>query len=55
VFVTCFNRFEGVGEEMTRGCVLRETSGVDYTERRKTEREEITLPAHQRELFLEKF
>jgi hypothetical protein len=24
VFVTCFNRFEGVGEErlMTRGCVL---------------------------------
>jgi len=41
VFVTCFNRFEGVGEEMTRGCVLTTFlyDGRLHRERRKTERE----------------
>jgi hypothetical protein len=41
VFVTCFNRFEGgVGEEMTRGCVLTFLyDGRLHRERRKTERE----------------
>jgi hypothetical protein len=53
VFVTCFNRFEGVGEEMTRGCVLTTFLwGRLHTEReeRLREREKenvfpITSPA----------
>ena len=43
---------------MTRGCGLRETSRVDYTERRKTERERekrkmfyITGPPQREEKF----
>jgi hypothetical protein len=61
VFVTCFNRFEGVGEEMTRGCVLTTfLYGRLHRERRKTERERkgkcfphyITGPTTQREEVL---
>jgi hypothetical protein len=35
---------------MTRGCGLRETSRVDYTERRKTERKKFVnvSPLHHR-------
>ena len=46
-FVTCFNRFEGEERLMTRGCGLRETSRVDYTERRKTEREKENVLHHR--------
>jgi hypothetical protein len=63
VFVTCFNRFEGgLGEEMTRGCVLTFLWGRLHRERRKTEREKRKMfyitcgPTTQREeiFFLEK-
>ncbi len=55
-----FNRFEGVvvvgGEEMTRLELCTASSGVDYTERRKTEREKFVKtssgPQHrEREKF----
>jgi hypothetical protein len=44
---------------MTRGCGLRETSRVDYTERRKTEREKENVLHHRptterREVLCEK-
>ena len=39
VFVTCFNRFEGVGEEMTRGCVLTFLYGRLHREREERLRE----------------
>jgi len=53
VFVTCLNRFAGVGEErvMTRGCVLTFLWGRLHREKKDWEKKcfPITSPAHHRE------
>ena len=48
VFVTCFNRFEGgVGEEMTRGCVLTFLWGRLHREKKDWEREKENVLHHR--------
>jgi hypothetical protein len=48
VCVTCFNRFEGgVGEEMTRGCVLTFLWGRLHREKKDWEREKENVLHHR--------